>query len=172
MTALKQMHEFGVTEGGQKVAGMLLFLTDVLGVGLDIAQDLTLTTAFYWDMDDATREWSARYSERMGGKKPTMVHAGVYSAVMNFLKAAEASGQAKSGSKVMETMRGMDINDFFNRNAYLREDGRVIHDMYLVRVKKPAESKYDGDLYEVLATIPGNEAFAPLETSTCPLVKK
>ncbi len=172
MTALKQMQEYGVTDAGQKIAGMLLFLTDVQGVGLDIARGLTLTTAFYWDMDDQTREWSARYSERMDGKKPTMVHAGVYSAVTNYLKAAEKAGEARSGSKVMETMRGMDINDFFNRNAYLREDGRVVHDMFLVRVKKPEESASAGDLYEVLATIPGKEAFAPVENSACPLVKK
>jgi branched-chain amino acid transport system substrate-binding protein len=172
MTALKQMQEYGVTDAGQKIAGMLLFLTDVQGVGLDIAKGLTLTTAFYWDMDEQTREWSARYSERMDGKKPTMVHAGVYSAVTNYLKAAEKAGEAKSGSKVMETMRGMDINDFFNRNAYLREDGRVIHDMFLVRVKTPEESRAAGDLYEVLATIPGKEAFASVENSACPLVKK
>jgi branched-chain amino acid transport system substrate-binding protein len=172
MTALKQMQEYGVTDAGQKIAGMLLFLTDVQGVGLDIAKGLTLTTAFYWDMDEQTREWSARYSERMDGKKPTMVHAGVYSAVTNYLKAAEKAGEAKSGSKVMETMRGMDINDFFNRNAYLREDGRVVHDMFLVRVKKPEESTSAGDLYEVLATIPGKEAFASVENSACPLVKK
>ncbi|EXL06829.1 ABC transporter substrate-binding protein [Aquamicrobium defluvii] len=172
MTALKQMQEYGITEAGQKIAGMLLFLTDVQGVGLDIARGLTLTTAFYWDMDDQTREWSARYSERMDGKKPTMVHAGVYSAVTNYLKAAEKAGEARSGSKVMETMRGMDINDFFNRNAYLREDGRVIHDMFLVRVKAPEDSGAAGDLYEVLATIPGKEAFASVENSACPLVKK
>lgn len=172
MTALKQMQEYGVTEAGQKIAGMLLFLTDVQGVGLDIAKGLTLTTAFYWDMDDKTREWSARYSERMDGKKPTMVHAGVYSAVANYLKAAEKAGEAKSGSKVMETMRGMDINDFFNRNAFLREDGRVVHDMFLVRVKTPEESTAPGDLYEVLATIPGEEAFASVENSACQLVKK
>jgi branched-chain amino acid transport system substrate-binding protein len=172
MTALKQMQEYGVTDAGQKIAGMLLFLTDVQGVGLDIAKGLTLTTAFYWDMDEQTREWSARYSERMDGKKPTMVHAGVYSAVTNYLKAAEKAGEASSGSKVMETMRGMDINDFFNRNAYLREDGRVIHDMFLVRVKTPEESRAAGDLYEVLATIPGKEAFASVENSACPLVKK
>src|SRR5690606_24267741 len=168
MTALKQMQEFGVADAGQKIAGMLLFLTDVQGVGLDIAQDLTLTTAFSWDMAGETREWSARYSERRGGKKPTMVHAGVYSSVTNYLKAAEASGQVKSGAQVMEAMRGIDINDFFNRNAYLREDGRVIHDMFLVRVKKPSESTAEGDFYEVLATIPGDEAFASLENSTCP----
>lgn len=172
MTALKQADEYGITAGGQKIAGMLLFLTDVQGVGLDIAKDLTLTTAFYWDMNDETRAWSARYSEKMGGKKPTMVHAGVYSAVSNYLKAAEKAGEATSGSKVMETMRGMDINDFFNQNAYLREDGRVVHDMHLVRVKKPEESKGEGDLYEVLATIPGKDAFSKIENSACPLVKK
>lgn len=170
MTALKQADEFGVTAGGQAIAGMLLFLTDVHGVGLEIAQNLTLTTAFYWDMDEQTREWSARFAEQMDGRMPTMVHAGVYSSVLNYLRAAEQSGQAESGSAVMETMRGMDIDDFFNRNAYLREDGRVVHDMYLVRVKTPEESTGPWDYYEVLRTIPGDEAFLPLEQSACPLV--
>ena len=170
MTALKQADEFGVTAGGQAIAGMLLFLTDVHGVGLEIAQNLTLTTAFYWDMDDQTREWSARFGEQMNGRMPTMVHAGVYSSVLNFLRAAEASGQVESGSAVMETMRGMEIDDFFNRNAYLREDGRVVHDMYLVRVKTPEESTGPWDYYEVLRTIPGDEAFLPLDRSACPLV--
>ena len=101
---------------------------------------------------------------------PTMVHAGVYSAVMNYLKAAEASGQATSGSQVMETMRGMDIDDFFNQNAYLRKDGRVVHDMYLVQVKTPEESKGPWDYYKVLRTIPGDEAFRPIEQSACPLL--
>jgi branched-chain amino acid transport system substrate-binding protein len=170
MTALKQADEFGVTQGGMAIAGMLLFLTDVHGVGLDIAQNLTLTTAFYWDMDDQTREWSARFAEQMDGRKPTMVHAGVYSSVLNFLRAAQESGQVESGSRVMETMRGMDIDDFFNRNAYLREDGRVAHDMYLVRVKTPEESTGPWDYYEVLRTIPGDEAFLPIDQSACPLV--
>lgn len=170
MTALKQADEFGVTQGGMAIAGMLLFLTDVHGVGLDIAQNLTLTTAFYWDMDDQTREWSARFGEQMDGRMPTMVHAGVYSSVLNFLRAAEEAGQAESGAAVMEAMRGMDIDDFFNRNAYLREDGRVVHDMYLVRVKTPGESTGPWDYYEVLRTIPGDEAFLPLDQSACPLV--
>ena len=170
MTALKQAEEFGITAGGQDIAGMLLFLTDVHGVGLDIAQNLTLTTAFYWDMNDETRAWSERFGERMDGKMPTMVHAGVYSSVMNYLKAAEASGQAKSGSEVMETMRGMDIDDFFNHNASLRKDGRVVHDMYLVKVKTPAESEGPWDYYKVLRTIPGDEAFRPLDQSDCPLI--
>ncbi|GGG83800.1 ABC transporter substrate-binding protein [Salipiger pallidus] len=170
MTALKQAEEFGITAAGQDIAGMLLFLTDVHGVGLEIAQNLTLTTAFYWDMDDDTRAWSQRFAERMDGKMPTMVHAGVYSAVLNYLKAAEASGQATSGSQVMETMRGMDIDDFFNRNAYLRKDGRVVHDMYLVQVKTPEESKGPWDYYKVLRTIPGDEAFRSVEQSACPLL--
>ena len=169
MTALKQAEEFGITAAGQDIAGMLLFLTDVHGVGLEIAQNLKLTTAFYWDMNDDTRAWSQRFADRMDGKMPTMVHAGVYSAVMNYLKAAEASGQATSGSQVMETMRGMDIDDFFNQNAYLRKDGRVVHDMYLVQVKTPEESKGPWDYYKVLRTIPGDEAFRPIEQSACPL---
>tara|TARA_R110002072_G_scaffold206543_1_gene364267 strand:- start:57 stop:1262 length:1206 start_codon:yes stop_codon:yes gene_type:complete len=170
MTALKQAEEFGITAAGQDIAGMLLFLTDVHGVGLEIAQNLKLTTAFYWDMNDDTRAWSQRFADRMDGKMPTMVHAGVYSAVMNYLKAAEASGQATSGSQVMETMRGMDIDDFFNQNAYLRKDGRVVHDMYLVQVKTPEESKGPWDYYKVLRTIPGDEAFRPIEQSACPLL--
>jgi len=121
-------------------------------------------------MDDQTREWSARFGEQMDGRMPTMVHAGVYSSVLNFLRAAEEAGQAESGAAVMETMRGMDIDDFFNRNAYLREDGRVVHDMYLVRVKTPGESTGPWDYYEVLRTIPGDEAFLPLDQSACPLV--
>ena len=170
MTALKQAEEFGITAAGQDIAGMLLFLTDVHGVGLEIAQNLKLTTAFYWDMNDDTRAWSQRFADRMDGKMPTMVHAGVYSAVMNYLKAAEASGQATSGSQVMETMRGMNIDDFFNQNAYLRKDGRVVHDMYLVQVKTPEESKGPWDYYKVLRPIPGDEAFRPIEQSACPLL--
>lgn len=172
MTALKQAEEFGVTALGQDIAGMLLFLTDVHGVGLDIAKNLTLTTAFYWDMNEDTRAWSERFAERMDGKMPTMVHAGVYSAVSNYLKAAEKSGQAKSGSQVMDTMRDMDIDDFFNQNAYLRKDGRVVHDMYLVQVKTPEESKGPWDYYKVLRTIPGDEAFRPIEQSACPLIDR
>ncbi|MFG1301596.1 ABC transporter substrate-binding protein [Xanthobacter sp. V3C-3] len=170
MTALKQANEFGITQGGQRIAGMLLFLTDVHAVGLDIAKGLTLTTGFYWDYDDATRAWSRRYAQRMGGRMPTMVHAGVYSAVSNFLKASQAAGTA-SGSQVMAKLREAPIEDFFARNAYLRKDGRLVHDMYLVEVKAPSESKGPWDYYKVLRTIPGKEAFRPVEESACPLVK-
>ena len=138
MTALKQATEYGITASGQRIAGMLLFLSDVHAVGLETAQGLTLTTGFYWDLDDQTRVWSKRFGERMDGKMPTMVHAGVYSSVMNYLKATEAAGSV-SGKATIDKMRTMDINDFFARNAHLREDGRMVHDMYLVQVKKPED---------------------------------
>lgn len=169
MTALKQANEYGVVQGGQKIAGMLLFLSDVHSVGLETAKGLTLTTGFYWDYDDETRAWSKRFGERMSGKMPTMVHAGVYSSVLNFLKAAEAA-KSTSGKAVLDKMRTMDINDFFARNAKLREDGRMVHDMYLVQVKSPEESKGPWDYYKVLRTIPGDEAFRPLDKGGCPLV--
>ena len=171
MTALKQATEYGITASGQRIAGMLLFLSDVHAVGLETAQGLTLTTGFYWDFDDETRAWSKRFGERMNGKMPTMVHAGVYSSVMNYLKAAEAAGSV-SGKAAIDKMRTMDINDFFARNAHLREDGRMVHDMYLVQVKKPEESKGPWDYYKVIRTIPGDQAFRPLDKSECPLVKK
>ncbi|NVP58250.1 ABC transporter substrate-binding protein [Mycoplana rhizolycopersici] len=171
MTALKQAAEYGITASGQRIAGMLLFLSDVHAVGLETAQGLTLTTGFYWDLDDQTRAWSKRFGERMNGKMPTMVHAGVYSSVMNYLKAAEAAGSV-SGKAAIDKMRTMDINDFFARNAHLREDGRMVHDMYLVQVKTPEESKGPWDYYKVIRTIPGDQAFRPLDKSECPLVKK
>lgn len=171
MTALKQASEYGITTSGQRIAGMLLFLSDVHAVGLETAQGLTLTTGFYWDLDDQTRAWSKRFGDRMNGKMPTMVHAGVYSSVMNYLKAAEAAGSV-SGKAAIDKMRTMDINDFFARNAHLREDGRMVHDMYLVQVKTPEESKGPWDYYKVIRTIPGDQAFRPLDKSECPLVKK
>lgn len=171
MTALKQASEYGITTSGQRIAGMLLFLSDVHAVGLETAQGLTLTTGFYWDLDDQTRAWSKRFGERMNGKMPTMVHAGVYSSVMNYLKAAEAAGSV-SGKAAIDKMRTMDINDFFARNAHLRDDGRMVHDMYLVQVKTPEESKGPWDYYKVIRTIPGDQAFRPLDKSECPLVKK
>ncbi|KFI25834.1 ABC transporter permease [Haematobacter missouriensis] len=171
MTAMKQAGEYGITAGGQKLAGLLLFLTDVDGVGLETAQGLTLTTGFYWDFDDQTRAWSTRFGEQMGGRMPTMVQAGVYSAVLNYLKAAEAA-KTVGGTAVMSELRTMKIDDMFARNAYLREDGRLVHDMYLAQVKTPQESTGRWDYYKILRTIPGEEAFKPLEQSDCPLVKK
>ncbi len=170
VNSMKQAREFGITEGGQRLASLLMFLTDVHGIGLETAQDLTLTTAFYWDMDDETRAWSKRFGERMNGKMPTMVHAGVYSSVLSFLKAAEAS-KSLSGAEIMSQMRQMDLNDFFARNAKLREDGQFVHDMYLVEVKKPEESTGPWDLYRIVRTIPGDEAFQSLDKSECPLIK-
>ncbi len=170
VNSMKQAREFGITEGGQRLASLLMFLTDVHGIGLETAQGLTLTTAFYWDMDDETRAWSKRFGERMNGKMPTMVHAGVYSSVLSFLKAAEAS-KSLSGAEIMSQMRQMDLNDFFARNAKLREDGQFVHDMYLVEVKKPEESTGPWDLYRIVRTIPGDEAFQSLDKSECPLIK-
>ncbi len=167
--AIKQAGEFGLTKSGQKLAGLLMFITDIDGVGLERAQDLILTTGFYWDMDDRTREWSKRYSDRNNGRAPTMAQAGVYSSVLHFLKAAQASGKLE-GDAVMTQLRSMKIDDMFARNAYLRKDGRLVHDMYLVQVKKPEESKGRWDYYKVLRTIPGNDAFRPLDQGGCPLV--
>ncbi len=167
--AIKQANEFGLVAGGQKLAGLLMFITDVDGVGLEQAQGLILTTGFYWDMDDRTRAWTKRYAERMKGRVPTMAQAGVYSSVLTFLKAAQESGRLE-GDAVMKQIRGMKIDDMFARNAYLREDGRLVHDMYLVEVKKPSESKARWDYYKILRTIPGDNAFRALKDGGCPLV--
>lgn len=167
--AIKQAGEFGIFKGGQKLAGLLMFITDVDGVGLEQAQGLILTTGFYWDMDEKTRAWSKRYFDRNNGRAPTMAQAGVYSAVLNFLKAVEASGRLE-GDAVMRQLRSMKIDDMFARNAYLREDGRLVHDMYLVQVKSPSESKGPWDYYKVLRTIPGDDAFRPLADGGCPHV--
>jgi branched-chain amino acid transport system substrate-binding protein len=166
--AIKQANEFGITQAGQQLAGLLLFITDIDALGLDVAQDLVLTTGFYWDMDDETREWSQRFNERMN-QMPTMIQAGVYSAVMHYLKAIEEAGTDEAQA-VVEQMKATPINDFFAKDGHIREDGRMVHDMYLVRVKSPDESEGRWDYYEVLRTIPGDQAFQPLEDSRCPLV--
>lgn len=167
--AIKQANEFGLIKGGQKLAGLLMFITDVDGVGLEQAQGLVLTSGFYWDMDERTRAWSKRYAERMKGRVPTMAQAGVYSAVLTFLNGVKESGKLE-GDAVMTQIRGMKIDDMFARNAYLREDGRLVHDMYLVEVKKPSESKARWDYFKILRTIPGDNAFRPLDQGGCPLV--
>jgi branched-chain amino acid transport system substrate-binding protein len=166
--AIKQANEFGITQAGQQLAGLLLFLTDIDALGLDVAQNLVLTTGFYWDMNDATREWSQRFNERVG-QMPTMVQAGVYSAVTHYLNAIQATGsdQAKA---VVDQMKATPVNDFFAENGTIREDGRMVHDMYLARVKTPDESTGQWDYYEILRTIPGDQAFLPIEKSACALV--
>jgi branched-chain amino acid transport system substrate-binding protein len=169
MNSIKQGAEFGIAQGGQKFAALLMFISDVHSLGLQAAQGLQFTSAFYWDMNDQTRAWSKRYFERMHSM-PTMNHAGVYSAVHHYLDAVKALG-TKDPDKVMAKMRATPINDFMTRNGTLRIDGRVVRDMYLLQVKKPEESKYPWDYLKVLDTIPGDKAFRPLNAGGCPLVK-
>jgi branched-chain amino acid transport system substrate-binding protein len=166
--AIKQAHEFGITQAGQQLASLLMFISDVNALGLDVAQNLVLTTGFYWDMDDETREWSERFNERVG-QMPTMVQAGVYSAVMHYLNAVKETGTDEAPA-VVKQMKATPVNDFFAKNGKIREDGRMVHDMYLARVKSPDESQGQWDYYEILRTIPGDQAFLPLEESACELV--
>jgi branched-chain amino acid transport system substrate-binding protein len=168
--AIKQANEFGITQAGQQMASLLMFLSDVNALGLDVAQGLVLTTGFYWDMNDETRGWSERFNER-AGQMPTMVQAGVYSAVLHYLNAIKAAGSDEAPA-VVEQMKATPVNDFFAKNGTIREDGRMVHDMYLARVKKPDESSGPWDYYEILRTIPGDQAFLPLEESTCPAVNQ
>jgi branched-chain amino acid transport system substrate-binding protein len=168
--SIKQAAEFGITEGGQRLAGLLVFISDVNSLGLQTAQGLVLTSAFYWDQNDETRAWSKRYME-ITHKPPTMVQAGVYGSIMHYLKAI-AAAKSDDGKTVVAKMRELPINDFMTKNGKLREDGRVMRDMYLYQVKKPSESKYQFDYFKLLATIPADQAFRPLSESECPLVKK
>jgi branched-chain amino acid transport system substrate-binding protein len=168
--AIKQAREFGIIAGGQKLAGLLIFVSDVNALGLEAAQGLLLTEAFYWDQNDETRAFAKRYVDEIK-KVPTMVQAGAYGAALHYLKAVQATG-SDDGPKVMAKMRETPINDFMTRNGKLREDGRVMRDMYLFQVKTPAESKGRFDFYKQLAVIPAEEAFRPLAESECPLVKR
>jgi branched-chain amino acid transport system substrate-binding protein len=169
INSMKQASEFGITQGGQAIAGLLVFINDVHSLGLNIAQGLVLTESFYWDHDDQTREWSARFEKEMN-KKPSMVQAGVYAGVLHYLKAVEAVGD-KDTAKVMAKMKEMPTDDPLFGKGVIRADGRKIHDSYLFRVKKPEQSTGDWDLYETLATIPAEQAFRPLSEGGCPLVK-
>jgi branched-chain amino acid transport system substrate-binding protein len=168
VNAIKLGGEFGVFAGGQQMAGLLVLITDVHALGLKAAQGLLLTTSFYWDMDDKTREWSKRFFAKIG-RMPTMWQAGVYSSVIHYLKAVQATG-TDDPLKVAAKMREMPVDDFFARNGHLREDGLMVHDLMLVQVKRPEESKYPWDYYTILAHIPGEQAFGP-PNPACPLVK-
>jgi branched-chain amino acid transport system substrate-binding protein len=168
-TAIKTGGEFGIFRGGQQMAGLLVLITDVHALGLPVAQGLLLTTSFYWDMDDKTREWSKRYFAKMN-RMPTMWQAGVYSSVMNYLNAIKDAGTDEP-LKVAAKMREKPIEDFFSRHGKLREDGLMVHDLMLVQVKKPEESKYPWDYFQILTRISGDEAFGPPDPA-CPLVKK
>jgi len=170
VNAMKQAAEFGVVQGGQSLAGLLVFITDVHSLGLQVSQGLVLTEAFYWDFNDGTRAWSKRYAERMGGKMPSMAHAGVYAATLHYLKAVEAL-KDKDTAKVMAKMKEMPTDDPLFGKGSIRQDGRKIHDMHLFEVKKPEESKGEWDLYKHLATVPADKAFRPMNEGGCPLVK-
>ena len=170
VNAIKQASEFGITQAGQALAGLLIFITDVHALGLETAQGLVLTEAFYWDLNDDTRAWSERFSAEMGGSKPTMVHAGVYSAVLHYLKGVEAT-DSKETDAVMGWMKANPTEDPVFGAGTLRADGRHVHDMYLFQVKTPEESTGDWDYYKLLSTIPAEIAFRPLEDGGCPLVQ-
>lgn len=170
INSIKQAAEFGITQGGQALAGLLVFLTDVHALGLATAQGLVLTESFYWDLNDQTREWSKRFAERNNGNMPTMVQAGVYAGVLHYLKAIEAL-DGKDSAAVMAKMKEMPTDDPLFGKGQIRVDGRKVHDMYLFRVKKPEESKGPWDYYELVATIPADKAFRPLADGGCELVK-
>ena len=164
--SIKQGHEFGLGLNGKaQFAGLAMFITDIHALGLEAAQGLLLTTTFYWDHDDQSRAWSQKFFARTG-KMPTMVHAGVYSGVHHYLEAIKASG-SDDGPTVAKKMRELPINDATVQNGSIQSNGRVLQNLYLVRVKAPAESKKPWDYYEVLSTIPGKEAFMPAEESGC-----
>jgi branched-chain amino acid transport system substrate-binding protein len=168
-TAVKQAAEFGIVAGGQKLAGLLVNIDDVHSLGLPTAQGLIFTTGFYWDMNDETRAFAKRFMAK-DGLMPSMYQAGVYSSVMHYLKAVKAVG-SKDSQKVLAQMHTTKVDDFFSHGGYIRPDGRMVHDMYLVQAKTPAESKGDWDLYKVLKTLPGDEVYRPLKDGGCPLVK-
>jgi len=170
VNAIKSSREFGISSGGQTVAGLLVWITDVHSLGLENAQGLVLTTAFYWDRNDATRAWAKRFFAKMQ-RMPNMGDAGDYSSTMHYLNAIKAAG-TDDAATVMAKMKELPINDFFATNGRIRADGRMVHDMYVYEVKKPAESKFPWDYYKLRATIPADSAFRPLAESACPLVKK
>ncbi|HTE79209.1 MAG TPA: ABC transporter substrate-binding protein [Reyranella sp.] len=171
INSIKQAAEFGIVKGGQKLAGLLVFITDVHSLTLERAQGLRLTEAFYWDLNDKTRAFSKRFAEKFKGKMPTSVQAGFYSATLAYLNAVKAAG-TDDPDKVMAQMKATTWDDPVFGKSSIRADGRKMHDMYLFEVKAPAESKGPWDYYKLLATIPGDEAFRPMDQGNCPMVAK
>jgi branched-chain amino acid transport system substrate-binding protein len=172
INAIKQASEFGLVQSGQKLAGMLLFISDIHSLGLQTAQGLQLTTAFYWDLNEKTRAFGERFAARSNGRFPSMNQAGAYSATLAYLAAVAKVGSAKDGAAVVKAIReaGTFDDPLFGKTS-LREDGRVLHDMMLIEVKKPSESKKPFDYYKIVATIPAEKAFRPLKDGDCPFVK-
>jgi len=169
--SIKQAFEFGITKGGQNLAGLLVFLPDVHSLSLEKAQGLMLTETFYWDLNDQTRAWAKKFAAANGGKYPSMVQAGVYSSVIHYLKAVDAA-KTDDGTKVAAKMKELPTDDILFGKGVVRADGRKTHPAYLFQVKKPSESKGPYDYYKLVSTIPANEAFRPLSESDCPLVAK
>ncbi|GJE44386.1 ABC transporter substrate-binding protein [Methylobacterium soli] len=168
--SIKQASEFGIVAGGQNLAGLLIYVTDIHSIGLQIAQGLILTSPFYWDFNDGTRSFAKRFSAQMRGTQPTMVQAGVYSATLHYLKAAAASADPHDGLKVVDAMKALPTDDPLFGKGSVRADGRKLHNMYLFEVKKPSESKAPWDYYKLRATVPADQAFRPLSESECPLI--
>ncbi|MEH2479938.1 branched-chain amino acid transport system substrate-binding protein [Nitrobacteraceae bacterium AZCC 2146] len=169
INTIKQASEFGIVAGGQKLAGIVMFISDIHSLGLKMAQGLIITEAYYWDLNDRTRAFGKRFFERMK-RMPTMNQAATYSATLHYLKAVQAAG-TKSTKPVLAKMRETPVRDAFTDNGILREDGRMVHSMFLLEVKKPEESKAPWDYYKVLAEVPGDQAFRPIQDGGCPLVK-
>ena len=170
INSIKQAAEFGIVKAGQKLAGLLVFASDVNALGLPTAQGLTLTETWYWDANDANRAWTKRWQVERAGKFPTMVHAGVYSGILHYLKARVALGGNPDGKTVVAKMKELPTDDILFGKGLIQANGRKIHDAYLFEVKKPEESKHPGDFYTLKATIPAAEAFRPIKDSGCPLV--
>ena len=170
INSIKQASEFGIVKGGQSLAGLLVFASDIAALGLPTAQGLTLTETWYWDANDTNREWTKRWQQERPGKIPTMIHAGVYAGITHYLKAVVALKSAADGKAVVAKMKETPTDDPLFGKGTIRADGRKIHDAYLFEVKKPEESKYPGDFYKLRATIPAAEAFRPLKEGACPLV--
>jgi branched-chain amino acid transport system substrate-binding protein len=171
INSIKQAAEFGIVTGGQRLAGLLVFISDIHALGLKTTQGLTITDAWYWDMNDESRAWAKRFMAKYDNKAPSFTQAGVYSAVAHYLKAVKAAGSTDA-DKVAAEMRKLPIDDFMGHNVKIREDGRPLRDFLLVQVKTPAESKYAYDYYKILSKIPANEALRPIGESECPLIKK
>ncbi|MBP0111832.1 MULTISPECIES: ABC transporter substrate-binding protein [Bradyrhizobium] len=169
INAIKQAGEFGIVAGGQNLAAIVMFISDVHSLGLKLAQGLIITEAYYWDLNDKTRAFGKRFLERVK-RMPTMNQAATYSATLHYLKAVQAAG-TKDTKTVMAKMRALPVRDAFTDNGVLREDGRMVHSMYLFQVKKPEESKGPWDYYKLLAEVPADQAFRPLKDGGCPLVK-
>ena len=170
INSIKQAGEFGIVKAGQKLAGLLVFATDVQSLTLPVAQGLVLTESFYWDLNDETRAWTKRYRAKKD-RLPSMLTAGVYSSTLHYLKAVQAVGSADDAKAVMAKMREVPVNDVMTKNGKLREDGRLVRDMHLFQVKAPSESKSKDDIYKLISTVPGEQAYRPLKDGKCPFVK-